>query len=132
MTSNPTSPVSLNDSNFKEEVLESAQPVLVVFKSEWSGSCHIIARQVREIMQVYEGRIKLGEVDVDANEHLMREYRIRNLPTLLFFLGGTVVEYIIGIFRKKELRSKLEALIQADLSDHEPRSDSSIETLPSD
>ncbi len=105
-------PVVLTDQNFKNEVLESKVPVLVDFWAEWCGPCKQIAPIVEEIAQSYDSKIKVGKVDVDANNQTALNYMIRSIPSLLFFKNGKVVEQVIGAVPRQQLLNKVEAVLK--------------------
>jgi thioredoxin 1 len=100
-------PVEITDANFSREVLESQVPVLIDFWAVWCGPCRMIAPVVEEIAREYEGKLKVGKVDVDNNSQTAMTYGIRSIPTLMIFKGGKVVEQIIGALPKKSLMDKL-------------------------
>jgi thioredoxin len=103
--------ISFTDDSFEEEVLKSATPVIVVFASESSGSSYITLRQVQELVGEFEGRIKVGTLEVERNSPTTRQFRIRQVPTLLFFKNGLVVDYIIGTVRKRDLSTGIHDLL---------------------
>jgi len=100
-------PVELNDSNFEKEVLNSETPVLVDFWAVWCGPCRAIAPVVEEMAKVYEGKLKVGKLDVDNNPETSVKFGIRSIPTLLVFKGGRVVEQIVGARPKQNLIDKV-------------------------
>lgn len=102
--------VNLTDANFKAEVLESNQPTLVDFTAVWCGPCRMIAPIIEELASEYEGRAKVGKLDVDNNPQTAMAYGIRSIPSLLFFKDGKVVDQLIGAVSKKVLANKLDAL----------------------
>ena len=102
--------VTLTDSNFQEEVLNADQPVLVDFWAAWCGPCRIIAPVIEELAEDFEGRAKIGKLDVDHNPQIAMQFGIRSIPTLLFFKDGQVVDQMIGASSKRVLSGKLEAL----------------------
>lgn len=103
--------VTLTDDNFEDEVLNASGPVLVDFTAVWCGPCRMIAPIIEELAGEYEGRAKIGKLDVDHNPHLAMQYGIRSIPTLLYFKDGMVVDQLIGAVSKKVLAGKLEALV---------------------
>lgn len=100
-------PVTVDDSNFQNEVLSSSAPVLVDFWAIWCGPCKMIAPIVEEIASEYNGKLKVAKMDVDANPRTSMQYGIRSIPTLLVFKGGQVVEQIVGAVPKRHLLEKL-------------------------
>ena len=103
---------TLTDANFQKEVLENSQPVLVDFWADWCGPCHMIAPTIEEIAVDFEGRAKVGKLDVDANGKIAGQYGIRSIPAILLFKDGQVVDQVIGVAPKSELTNKLNDLIQ--------------------
>ena len=99
--------VELTDDNFQKEVLESSTPVLVDFWAVWCGPCRAIAPLVEEIAKDYEGKLKVGKMDVDAHQDVPIRFGIRSIPTLMVFKDGKVVEQIIGGIPKHTLLSKV-------------------------
>jgi thioredoxin 1 len=106
-------PIEITDANFQKEVLESSVPVLVDFWAVWCGPCKMIAPVVEEIAGEYDGKLKVGKVDVDNNPEVPLKYNIRSIPTLMIFKGGKVVEQIIGALPKRNLLDKLAPHIAA-------------------
>jgi thioredoxin 1 len=98
----------LTDQNFDKEVLKSEIPTLVDFWAVWCGPCRQIAPTVDALAEEYNGRLKVGKMDVDHHQIVPQQYGVRSIPTLLIFKGGKVVGQVVGAVP----RSKLEAEIQ--------------------
>jgi thioredoxin len=103
--------VIATEQNFKNEVLESKQPVLVDFWAEWCGPCRMIAPAIEELAKEFDGKAKIAKVNVDEEQAIAMEYGIRSIPTLLFFRDGKVVEQLVGAAPKGALADKLNNLI---------------------
>jgi thioredoxin 1 len=99
--------VTLKDASFDQEVLKSDVPVLVDFWAVWCGPCKAIAPFVDELASKYKGKLKVGKMDVDAEQGVAQQYGIRSIPTLLIFKGGRVVDTVVGADK-----GKLEASVQ--------------------
>ncbi len=104
-------PIEFTDSNFDDEVLKSDKPVLVDFWAEWCGPCRMVGPIVEELAGEYEGKAKIGKVDVDSNPEVSVKYGIRSIPSLLIFKNGEVVDQIIGAVPKAHLAKQLEAQV---------------------
>ena len=103
--------VEVNDSNFEEIVLKSDKPVIVDFWAVWCGPCRIVGPIVQEIGEEYADKAVVGKLDVDHNPEAAKKYGIRNIPTILFFKNGEVVDKQVGAVPKQVLVQKLEALL---------------------
>ncbi|MBK5202269.1 MAG: thioredoxin [Prolixibacteraceae bacterium] len=103
--------IAVNDSNFEEIVLKSEKPVVVDFGAEWCGPCKMIAPIIEELSKDYEGRVVVGKVDVDESSEVAGKYGIRNIPTVLFFKGGEIVDKNVGGTTKKVLAAKIDAML---------------------
>ncbi len=95
-----------------DELLASGKPFMVDFWAEWCGPCRMIAPMVEEFAAEYDGRITIGKCNVDNERELPARHSIRNIPTLLFFKGGELVDRQVGALGRADLKAKLEALIQ--------------------
>lgn len=102
-------PIELTDANFAEEVEKSNNPVLVDFWAEWCGPCRMVGPVVEELAGEYEGKAKIGKVNVDYNPEVSVKYGIRSIPALLIFKDGEVVDQIIGAVPKNQIKNKLDA-----------------------
>ncbi|MDP2188376.1 MAG: thioredoxin [Sphingobacteriaceae bacterium] len=101
--------LELTDSNFDELVLKSDKPVLVDFWAEWCGPCRMVGPIVEELAGEYEGKAVVGKVDVDSNPGISTKFGIRNIPTLLVFMNGEIVDKQVGAVPKHVLKGKLDA-----------------------
>lgn len=102
-------PLEFTDSNFTDEVEKSDLPVLIDFWAVWCGPCRMIAPIVEELATEYQGKAKIGKVDVDNNPMIAGKFGIRSIPTLLIFKGGKVVDQIVGAVPKGHIVDKLNA-----------------------
>ncbi len=101
--------IEFNDANFEELVKKSTKPVLVDFWAEWCGPCRMVGPIVEELSKEYEGKVVIGKVNVDHNPGISMEFGIRNIPTILFFKNGQVVDKQVGAVPKAQLAAKLNA-----------------------
>ena len=99
----------ITDANFEEVVLKSDKPVLVDFWAEWCGPCRMVGPVVEELANEYAGKAIIGKVHVDNNPEVSMKFGIRNIPALLFFKNGEIVDKQIGAVPKSVLAGKLEA-----------------------
>ena len=103
--------LEITESNFEELVIKSDKPVLVDFWAEWCGPCRMVGPIVDELSNDFEGRAVVGKVNVDAEGGISMKYGNRNIPTLLIFKDGEIVDKQVGVAPKQVLANKLEALI---------------------
>ncbi len=107
-------PLAITDDTFQNEVLDSDQPVLVDFWADWCGPCRMIAPSVEQIAADYDGKIKVGKVDVDDNPAIPGRYGIVGIPTLMLFKNGEVVERITGALPKDAILAKVLPHVEAN------------------
>jgi thioredoxin len=102
--------VTITSTNFEKEVLQSATPILVDFWAEWCGPCKQIAPVLDELATEYDGKVKIGKVNIDDFQELAARFRINSIPTFLFFKNGQVVDQVVGLRGKKDFKVKLDQL----------------------
>jgi thioredoxin 1 len=103
--------LEITDDNFEELVLKADKPVLIDLWAEWCGPCRMVGPVVEELSNDYDGRAICGKIDVDSNPNVTVEYGVRNIPTLLFFKNGELVDKQVGAVPKGVLAAKLDALV---------------------
>jgi thioredoxin 1 len=96
--------VTVTPENFKPEVLESGQPFLLDFWAEWCGPCKMLGPILDELADEYEGRVRIGKLNIDEHQELAAQYGIRSIPTLLLFQQGQVAEQLVGLRSKRDLK----------------------------
>ena len=104
--------IELTDANFDELVIKSDKPVLVDFWAEWCGPCRMVGPLVEELAKEYEGKAVIGKLNVDDNPGVSVQFGIRNIPALLYFKNGQVVDKQVGAVPKSILANKLDAQLQ--------------------
>ena len=103
--------VEITDANFDQLVAKSEVPVLVDFWAEWCGPCRMVGPVVEELSNDYAGKAIVGKLNVDHNANVSSMFGVRNIPTILFFKGGQVVDKQVGAVPKSVLDAKLKALL---------------------
>jgi thioredoxin 1 len=103
--------VTLTDGNFSEQVLKSSTPVLVDFWAEWCGPCKMIAPVLDELAGEYDGKVKIGKVNIDEHQQLAINYGINSIPTLLFFKNGQVADQVVGMRSKRDLKASFDRVL---------------------
>jgi thioredoxin 1 len=103
--------LNVGDGDFKKEVLESQQPVLVDFWATWCAPCRAIAPAVEELATQYKGRVKVAKMNIDDNQDTPQQFGVRSIPTLLIFKGGKVVDQIVGAVPKSKLEDALKKVV---------------------
>jgi len=99
--------LNIGDGEFKKEVLESQQPVLVDFWATWCAPCRAIAPLIDDLATQFKGQVKVTKINIDDNQGTPQQYGIRSIPTLLVFKGGQVVEQIVGRVDKSRIEEAL-------------------------
>lgn len=103
-------PITITDDNFETEVINSELPVLIDFWAAWCGPCKMIAPIVEELAVEYDGKVKIGKLDVDSNQQTAIKYGVRSIPTVLLLKNGEVKDTIIGAVPKTVFVEKLNSL----------------------
>ncbi len=106
-----SNPVEITDENFQQEVLDSETPVLVDFWADWCQPCKMIAPVVEQIAEEYDGKVKIGKLDVDSNQQTSQAMGIRGIPALIIFNEGKPVDQIIGVVPKSIIQKKIDEVL---------------------
>ena len=102
--------VTITAENF-ESLKNGEMPLVVDFWATWCGPCRAIAPYIEELAKEYDGKIVVGKCDVEENDDIVMEYGVRNIPTILFFKGGEVVDRLVGCQSKSAIQKKFETLL---------------------
>lgn len=104
-------PITFTDDNFEQEVIKSDKPVVIDFWAEWCGPCKMIAPIIEELSDEFDGKVKIGKLDVDENQQTSIKYGVRSIPTVLFIKNGEVKDTIIGAMPKSAFVEKINGLL---------------------
>ena len=108
------STLEFTDGNFDETVLQSDQPVLVDFWAEWCGPCKALTPIIDELAVKYDGKVKVGKLDTDANREVSVQYSVSAIPTVILFNKGEIVEKFVGLRGKKEFEAVLDRVANGE------------------
>jgi thioredoxin 1 len=103
--------VILNDQNFQDEIKGSESPILVDFWAEWCAPCRMIAPMLEEIAEEYDGKVRIGKLNVDQNRAVAAQFGVMSIPTLILFKGGEMVEQMVGAQPKENVVKIIQAVI---------------------
>ena len=103
--------LQITDANF-EELLGTGKPMVLDFWAEWCGPCRMVSPIIDELAQEYEGRVTIGQMNVDENDDVVGRFGIRNIPTVIFFKNGEMVDKIVGATSKDKFKEKVENLLK--------------------
>ena len=98
------------DANF-EELVNAGKPMVLDFWAEWCGPCRMVSPIIDELATEYEGKVTIGKMDVDNNNDVVAQFGIRNIPTVLFFKDGKLVDKQVGAAQKSAFVAKIDALL---------------------
>ena len=101
--------IEFSNQNFEEEVLKSEFPVLVDFFATWCGPCKMLAPVIAELAEKYEGKVKVGKVNVDEENELAMKYQISSIPTLVLFKDGKIINIKVGLSSKSEIENMINS-----------------------
>lgn len=100
--------VTFTDSNFKQEALDNAMPVVVDFWAPWCGPCRIVSPTIEELAKDYEGKVVVGKMNVDENPQVSGEYGVMSIPTVMIFKNGQPVKAIVGAQGKDSYKRAID------------------------
>jgi thioredoxin 1 len=103
--------LEITDSNFEETVLKSDKPVMVDFWAAWCGPCRMVGPIIDELSEEYEGKAIIGKIDIDSNQQYAAQFGVRNIPTVLVFSDGELVDRKVGVSSKNDYAEAIDKLI---------------------
>lgn len=99
------------DGNFKSDVLDSKEPVLVDFWAEWCAPCRMLSPVVEKVAEANQGKLVVGKMNVDENQSTPQQFGIQGIPALLFFKGGNVVNQMVGFQSQENIQKVVDEII---------------------
>ncbi|MEW6307275.1 MAG: thioredoxin [Verrucomicrobiota bacterium] len=102
--------ITLTEASFPQEVLQSPIPVVVDFWAEWCGPCKMLTPILDELADEFEGRVKIGKLNIDDHQGVAGQYGITSIPTMLFFKGGEVAGQVVGLRSKNDIKASFAKL----------------------
>ena len=102
--------LKITDENF-DEMLNSGKPMVVDLWAEWCGPCRMVAPIIDELATEYDGKVLIGKVDIDNNSDIPSQFGVRNIPTILFFKDGKMVDKIVGAVAKSVFEEKIKTIL---------------------
>tara|TARA_B100001113_G_scaffold350512_1_gene347783 strand:- start:7394 stop:7717 length:324 start_codon:yes stop_codon:yes gene_type:complete len=105
--------LEITDANFDEVVLKSEKPVMVDFWAEWCGPCRMLGPIIEELSNDYKGKVVVGKLDVDSNQEFAAKFGVRNIPTVLTFKNGELVNRQVGVSAKNVYADNLDSLLSS-------------------
>ena len=106
--------LEITDANFDEVVLKSEKPVMVDFWAEWCGPCRMLGPIIEELSNDYKGKVVVGKLDVDSNQEFAAKFGVRNIPTVLTFKNGELVNRQVGVSAKNVYADNLDSLLSSN------------------
>ena len=103
--------LQITDSNFEETVLKSDKPVMVDFWAAWCGPCRMVGPIIDELSEEYAGKAIIGKIDIDSNQQYAAQFGVRNIPTVLVFKDGELVDRKVGVSSKNDYAEAIDKLI---------------------
>ena len=97
--------LNINNENFEQEVINSDKPVLIDFWAAWCGPCRMIAPIIGQLAEQYDGKVKIGKVNVDEQRELAARYKVMSIPTIYMFKDGNAVDKVVGVHSKGDLEA---------------------------
>ena len=103
--------LEITDDNFETEVSKSKEPVMIDFYAEWCKPCIIMASTIEELKEEFDGKVKITKLNIEENSEIAKKFNISNIPAILLFKNGKVVDRHIGLRSKKDIKKDLEGVV---------------------